>query len=159
MRGGAHVIDVCLQDPDRDEVEDVRQFYERLVQKIKLPIMVDSTDADDIEQALKYCQGKAIINSINLEDGEERFARVVPLAKQYGAALVVGTLDEDPDQGMGVTVERKLEIAERSHDLLTGKYGVREEDIIWDALVFPVGTGDATYMDAGGNTVEGVRAL
>jgi 5-methyltetrahydrofolate--homocysteine methyltransferase len=158
-RGGAHVIDVCLQDPDRDEAEDVRQFYERLVKKIKMPIMVDSTDANVIEQALKYCQGKAIINSINLEDGEERFERVVPLAKEYGAALVVGTIDEDPEQGMGVTVERKLAIAERSYDLLTGKYGVPEADIIWDPLVFPVGTGDATYMDAGGQTVEGVRAL
>ena len=158
-RGGAHVIDVCLQDPDRDEAEDVRRFYDRLVRKIKLPIMVDSTDANVIEQALKYCQGKAIINSINLEDGEARFARVVPLARTYGAAVVVGTIDEDPDQGMGVTVERKLEIAERSHDLLTRKYGLREEDIIWDPLVFPVGTGDATYMQAGGQTIEGVRAL
>ncbi|MAF10658.1 methionine synthase [Candidatus Poribacteria bacterium] len=159
VRGGAHVIDVCLQDPDRDEAEDVRRFYDRLVRKIKLPIMVDSTDATVIEQALKYCQGKAIINSINLEDGEERFARVVPLAKTYGAALVVGVIDEDPDQGMGVTVERKLAIADRSYALLTGKYGVAEEDIIWDPLVFPVGTGDATYMEAGAQTVEGVRAL
>ncbi|MBT5709612.1 methionine synthase, partial [Candidatus Poribacteria bacterium] len=159
VRGGAHVIDVCLQDPDRDEAEDVRQFFDRLVRKVKLPIMVDSTDATVIEQALKYCQGKAIINSINLEDGEERFERVVPLAQAYGAALVVGVIDEDPEQGMGVTVERKVAIAERSYGLLTGKYGVAEEDIIWDPLVFPVGTGDATYMDAGRQTVEGVRAL
>ncbi|MEO2002549.1 MAG: dihydropteroate synthase, partial [Candidatus Poribacteria bacterium] len=138
---------------------DMERFLDKVVRLVKVPLMIDSTDAEVMELALTYCQGKAVLDSINLEDGEERFARVVPLAKQYGAALVVGTIDEDPDQGMGVTVERKLEIAERSHDLLTGKYGVPEEDIIWDALVFPVGTGDATYMDAGGNTVEGVRAL
>jgi len=159
VRNGAHIIDVCLQDPDRNELEDMRKFLESLVTKVKVPLMIDSTDARVIEEALKYCQGKAIINSVNLEDGEERFERVVPLARRYGAALVCGTIDEDPVQGMGVTVERKLEIARRCYRLLTEKYGIPEEDIIWDPLTFPIGTGDANYMHAGRATIEGLRAL
>jgi 5-methyltetrahydrofolate--homocysteine methyltransferase len=159
VRNGAHVVDVCLQDPDRNEIEDMRKFLATLVAKVKAPLMVDSTDARVIEEALKFSQGKAIINSVNLEDGEERFERVVPLAKRYGAALVCGTIDEDPVQGMGVTVERKLAIARRAHKLLTEKYGVPEEDIIWDPLTFPVGTGDANYMLAGRATIEGLRVL
>src|SRR5918992_227972 len=98
VRSGAHVLDVCLQDPDRDEVSDVIQFLDHLNKKVKTPIMVDSTDAHVIEEALKRLQGKSIINSINLEDGEARFQAVVPLAKRYGAALVVGCIDDDKRQ-------------------------------------------------------------
>jgi 5-methyltetrahydrofolate--homocysteine methyltransferase len=98
--------------------------------------MVDSTDHVVIEAALKRCQGKCIINSINLEDGEERFEHVVPLIKRYGGAVVVGCIDEDPQQGMGVTRQRKLEIATRSFDLLVNKYGLPARDNIFDALVF-----------------------
>ena len=79
VRGGAQVLDVCLQDPDRDEVSDVVKFLEYLTKKIKVPIMLDSTDSRVIEEALKYTPGKSIINSINLEDGEDRFISVVPL--------------------------------------------------------------------------------
>src|SRR5262249_2087669 len=142
VRKGAHVLDVCLQDPDRNEMADLTTFLEMLVKKVKVPIMIDSTDAAVIEQALKRTQGKSIINSINLEDGEERFERVVPLARTYGAALVVGCIDEDKQQAQAITRARKLEIAQRSYELLTTKYGVAPEDIIFDALVFPVGTGD-----------------
>ena len=93
--------------------------------KVKVPLMIDSTDAAVIELALRKCQGKAIVNSINLEDGEERFERVVPLLKTYGGAVVVGCIDEDKQQGMAVTRARKLAIAERSYALLTEKYGLR----------------------------------
>ena len=158
-RGGANILDICLQDPDRDEQEDMRGFLTALSKIVKLPLMIDSTDPEVIEAALKMCQGKSIVNSINLEDGEERFARVVPLGKRYGAAFIVGTIDEDPEQGMGVTVERKLEIARRSHGLLTGKYGVPEEDIIWDPLVFPIGAGDENYAHAGKYTIEAVGRI
>ncbi len=81
VRKGAHVLDVCLQDPDRNEMADVTTFLDILVKKIKVPLMIDSTDANVIEESLKRSQGKAIINSINLEDGEERFKKVVPLAR------------------------------------------------------------------------------
>jgi 5-methyltetrahydrofolate--homocysteine methyltransferase len=121
--------------------------------------MIDSTDEKVIELALTYCQGKAIINSINLEDGEERYEAVVPLAKKFGAALVVGTIDDDPQTGMGVTRARKLEIAERSYKLLTEKYGVEPEDIYWDPLVFPCATGDANYVGSAVETIEGIRLI
>lgn len=158
-RGGAHIIDVCMADPDREELEDMLAFLPVLTRMTKAPLMIDSTDSEVIEEALKLCQGKSVINSINLEDGEERFESVVPLARRYGAALVVGCIDEDPDDGMAVTVERKLEIAERSYDLLTNKYGVPPEDIIFDPLVFPVGTGDEKYTSSAAATIDGVKAI
>ena len=159
VRKGAHVLDVCLQDPDRNEMADVTAFLETLVKKVKVPIMIDSTDAAVIEQALKRTQGKSIINSINLEDGEERFHKVVPLARRFGAALVVWCIDEDKQQAQAITRERKLQIAQRSYGLLTGKYGVAAADIFFDALVFPVGTGDKNYIGSGVETIEGIRLI
>ena len=138
VRNGAHIVDVCLQSTDRDEMKDIPPFYEKLIRKIKAPIMIDTTDPKAVELALTYCQGKAIINSINLEDGEEKFERMCPIAKAYGAALVVGTIDEDPLQAQAFTRERKLAVAQRSVQLLTEKYGIPAEDIIIDPLVFPV---------------------
>ncbi len=159
VKGGAQIIDICLANPDRDEMSDMRRFLAAVVNKVRVPLMIDSTDPAVIEAALTYCQGKAIINSVNLEDGEERFQRVVPLARRYGAALVVGTIDDDPKQGMGVTRERKLAIARREYDLLVNKYGVPPEDIYWDPLVFPCATGDAQYIGSAVETIEGVRLL
>ena len=158
-RNGAHILDVCLQDPDRDEATDVAAFLDLVTKKVKTPIMVDSTDAAVIELSLKRLQGKAIINSVNLEDGEERFQAVVPLARSYGAALVVGCIDDNKEQAQAITRERKLEVALRSAKLLTEKYGVPEEDLIFDPLVFPVGTGDVNYIGSGAETVEGVRLI
>jgi len=159
VKKGAHIVDVCLQDPDRDEAADMDAFLDHLVRKIKAPLMIDSTDADVIELALTYSQGKAIINSVNLEDGIERFERVVPLAKAYGAALVVGCIDDDPEQGMAVTRQRKLEVARRSHDILVNDFGIDPADIIFDPLVFPCGTGDANYLGSARETVEGIRLI
>jgi 5-methyltetrahydrofolate--homocysteine methyltransferase len=156
VRAQAQVLDVCLQDPDRDEMADVEGFLDRLVRVVKAPLMIDSTDAAVMERALTYCQGKAVLNSINLEDGRVRFDRVAPLARRFGAALVVGLIDE---KGMAVTVERKLEVARRSHQLLVEEYGVQPEDIWWDALVFPCGTGDQAYLGSAAQTIEGVRAV
>jgi 5-methyltetrahydrofolate--homocysteine methyltransferase len=156
VRGGAQVLDVCLQDPDRDEGADLEAFLDRLVRLVKVPLMIDTTDAAVMERALTWCQGKSILNSINLEDGEERFDKVVPLARRYGAALVVGCIDET---GMAVTVERKLEVARRSYEILTERWGVRPEDIWWDALVFPVGTGDVNYVGSARATIDAVAAL
>ena len=159
VRNGAHVLDVCLQDPDRDELADITTFLDLVTRKVKSPIMIDSTDSNVIEQSLKRLQGKSIINSVNLEDGEARFQAVAPLAAAYGAALVVGCIDDDKQQAQAITRERKLEIALRSRQLLTEKYGIPEEDIIFDPLVFPAGTGDENYVGSAAETIEGVRLI
>jgi 5-methyltetrahydrofolate--homocysteine methyltransferase len=159
IKNGAQIIDVCLQDPDRDETADADAFLSKTIRMVKAPLMLDSTDAKVLELGLKWSQGKAILNSINLEDGEERFKTVVPLAQRYGAALVVGTIDEDPEHGMAVTRQRKLEVARRSYTLLTEKYGVPAEDILFDPLVFPCGTGDEKYVGSAEETVEGIRLI
>ncbi|MHC4858458.1 MAG: methionine synthase [Planctomycetota bacterium] len=156
VRSGGQVLDVCLQDTERDELEDVTAFLDRLVRLVKVPIMIDSTDSDVMERALTLCPGKAILNSINLEDGLSRFERVVPLARRFGAALVVGLIDE---QGMAVSIERKMEIARKSHRVLTEDHGVPPEDIWWDALTFPCATGDENYLGSAGLTIEGIRRL
>src|SRR5574341_364347 len=158
-RSGAQDLDVCLANPDRDAAADTDRFMAQLARKVKVPLMIDSTDARAIERALRHCQGKAIVNSINLEDGEERFEKVVPLLKTYGGAVVVGAIDEDKQQGMAVTRQRKLAIVERSHALLTQKYGVPARDLIFDALVFPAATGDANYVGSAVETIEGIRAI
>src|SRR5579862_7747219 len=159
VKGGAHIVDVCLQSTERDEKRDIEPFYEKLIRKVKAQVMVDTTDPSAVEMALTYCQGKAIINSINLEDGEEKFEKVVPIAHAYGAAVVVGCIDEDKLQAQAFTRERKLEIAQRSYELLTKKYGLDREDIIFDPLVFPCATGDENYIGGAVETVEGIRAI
>ncbi|MFI5347109.1 MAG: methionine synthase [Elusimicrobiota bacterium] len=159
VRAGAHIIDVCLANPDRDEKDDLIAFFEKAVRKVKVPFMIDSTDSAVMEEALKRAPGKCILNSINLEDGAERFEAVIPLVHKYGAALVVGTIDEDKVMGMGLTRARKLAIAERSFNLLTTKYGIAPEDIIFDPLVFPAGTGDKNYWGSAVETVEGIRLI
>src|SRR6266446_5324485 len=150
VRGGAKVVDVCLQSTERDE---------KLIRKVKAPVMIDTTDPSAVAQALTYCQGKAIINSINLEDGEEKFEKVVPIAHDFGAAVVCGCIDEDKLQAQAFTRERKLGIAQRSYKLLTEKYGLAPEDIIFDPLVFPCATGDENYIGGAVETVEGIRLI
>jgi 5-methyltetrahydrofolate--homocysteine methyltransferase len=159
IRNGAHVVDVCLQSSDRDELNDIPLFYEKLIRKIKAPVMIDTTDVKSVEFSLTYCQGKSIINSINLEDGEEKFERMCPIARRYGAALVVGCIDEDPVQAQAFTRERKLAVAERSVELLTAKYGIAPEDIIIDPLVFPCATGDENYIGGAVETIEAIRLI
>ena len=159
VKGGAHIVDVCLQSTERDEKKDIEPFYEKLIRKIKAPVMIDTTDPATVRLALTYCQGKAIINSINLEDGEEKFENVVPMAHDFGAAVVVGCIDEDKLQAQAFTRERKLEIAQRSYELLTKKYAMVPEDIVFDPLVFPCATGDENYIGGAVETVEGIRLI
>lgn len=156
VKRGAHVIDICLANPDRDEMKDMEAFLQYVVKKVKVPLMIDSTDPKVIEKALTYSQGKALINSINLEDGESRFEEIAPIIKKFGAAVVVGTIDE---KGMAVTRERKLEVARRSYDLLVNQFGLNPQDLIFDPLVFPVGTGDEAYIGSALETVEGIRLI
>ncbi|MDD5630185.1 MAG: homocysteine S-methyltransferase family protein, partial [Elusimicrobia bacterium] len=159
VRGGAQVLDVCLANPDRDELADMERLLERLAPAVRVPLMIDSLDPAVVEAALRRCPGKCIINSVNLEEGEKRFAAVAPLALRYGAALVVGTIDEDKAAGMALTRARKLAVARRSHGLLTGKYGVPEEDLYFDPLVFPAASGDGKYTGSSGETVAALRLI
>ncbi len=159
VKGGAQVIDICVANPDRDEASDMTRILEFLPRKVRAPIMIDSTDTKVVELALQRLQGKCLFNSINLEDGEERFAQVSDLIHRYGGSVVVGCIDEDPQHGMAVTRERKLAVAKRSYDLLVNKYGLRPEDLIFDPLVFPVGSGDAAYIGSAVETIEGVRLI
>ena len=159
VKGGAQIIDVNLQNADRDELHDVDRFYDLLNRKVRAPIMIDTTDPVALERALTYCQGKSIINSVNLEDGLEKFERVAPLARTYGAALVVGCIDEDKQQAQAITRERKRDIAVRSWQLLTERYGIRAGDIIFDPLVFPCATGDENYRGSAIETIEGIRLI
>src|SRR5437879_2837677 len=121
--------------------------------------MIDTTDPTAIELGLTYCQGKAIIHSSKLEDGEEKFGRVGPIVNEFGAAVVIGCIDEDKLQAQAFTRERKLAIAQRSYKLLTEKYELGREDIIFDPLVFPCATGDENYIGGAVETVEGIRMI
>ena len=159
VKSGAQILDINLENPDRDELADIDAFYPLLIRRVKVPLMIDTTNPNAVERALAYCQGKAIVNSINFEEGEERFDRIVPLLRKFGAAVVVGTIDEDPDQAQAITRERKLTIAERAHALLTNKWQFPEEDIIFDSLVFPCGTGDANYIGSAVETIESLRLI
>ena len=107
VKRGAQIVDVCLSHPDRDELADVADFYPRLTRLVKAPLMIDATDPAVLEAALKQSQGKAVINSINLEDGEERLELVAPLLRKYGAAVVVGTIDENHVFPEDIIVEEK----------------------------------------------------
>ena len=156
IKGDADVIDVCLANPDRDEVADMKAFLEKVSKFAKVPIMIDSTDINVVEKGLTYLQGKGIINSINLEDGEEKFKKMAEVIKEFGAAVVVGLIDEE---GMAVSLEKKIKVARRSYELFTKKYGIDERDIIFDTLVFPVATGDQKYIGSASATIEAIREI
>ncbi len=159
IKTGADIIDICLANPDRNELVDMERFLKVVTKKIRVPIMIDSTDDKVIHKALTMCQGKAIINSINLEDGEKGFEKIVPLAKEFGAALVVGCIDDNKDDGMAKSRDRKLAIAKRSYDILVSKFKFPKEDIYFDPLVFPCATGDSNYSGLAIETIEGLRLI
>ncbi len=153
---GAHLVDVCAAYVGRDELRDMREIVTRFNTQVPLPMVIDSTEAPVIEQALQLIAGKAIVNSINLEDGEARVDHVVPLCKKYGSAVIALTIDE---QGMAKTAERKLAIAQRLYDLVVRKYGMRPHDLILDTLTFTLGSGDEEFRRAGLETIEAIRLI
>ncbi len=156
IKEGAHVLDVCVAYVGRDEVRDMKEFVSRLNTQVPLPLVIDSTEANVIEAALQLCAGKAIVNSINLEDGEERIDKVIPLCKKYGAAVVALTIDE---RGMAKTANDKLGIAKRIYDLVVNKYGMKPGDLIFDTLTFTLGSGDEEFRKAGIETIEAIRLI
>lgn len=156
VRKGAHLLDVCTAYVGRPEVSDMKETVDRFNQQLDVPLMIDSTEVPVIAESLKLLGGRAIVNSINLEDGEERLDTVVALCKEFGAAVVALTIDED---GMAKTVEKKVEIARRIYHLCVNKHGLRPQDLVFDALTFTLGSGDAEFRDAGVNTIEGIRQI
>jgi 5-methyltetrahydrofolate--homocysteine methyltransferase len=137
-REGAHVLDVNVDFVGRDGEKDMHELASRLVTNVKIPLMFDSTEWQKMEAGLQHAGGKSILNSTNYEDGEPRFAKVLELAKTYGAGVVVGTIDE---QGMARSAEGKFSIAKRAYEQATGKYGIPADDIFFDALALPISTG------------------
>jgi len=156
IREGAHVLDVCVDYVGRDGVPDMDVLAARLAQQSTVPVMLDSTQADVIEAGLKRIGGRAIINSINLEDGENRMDAVCPMARQYGAALVALLIDEE---GQARDVEWKLRIAHRIHDLAVDKHGLAPEDLVFDALTFPLGSGQEDLRGDAIATIEAIRRI
>jgi 5-methyltetrahydrofolate--homocysteine methyltransferase len=157
VESGAHVLDVCVAVTERsDEAEQMAKVVKLLSMTAETPIMIDSTEPAVIERALEAIPGRAIINSINMENGRERIERVVPLAKKHGAALVALTIDPI---GMAKTRERKLEVAKKIYDIVVGEYGMKAEDLIYDDLTFTLATGDAEWVDSAVETIEGIRLI
>ncbi|WP_321469175.1 methionine synthase [Halarcobacter sp.] len=154
VRAGAHVVDVSVGFAGRDEREDMDKVVSLYSQKVSLPLMPDSTQVPALEAALKQIGGRPIINSVNLEDGEEKFDEICKLAKKFGAALVCLVIDEI---GMAKTKERKLEIAERIYDLCINRHGFKGDDLVFDMLTFTIGSGDEEYRTAGIETLEAIR--
>jgi 5-methyltetrahydrofolate--homocysteine methyltransferase len=157
VEGGAHVLDICVALTERaDEAEQMRKVVKKLAMGIEAPLMIDSTEAGVIEAALKTYPGRAIINSINIENGRARIDALTPLAVTHGAAMVALTIDEE---GMAKTVERKVAIAKRIHDIVVGEYGLPPESLIFDDLTFTLATGDAEFRPSAHATIEGIRAI
>ena len=156
IREGAHVLDVCVDYVGRDGVPDMDTLVEQLARQSTVPIMLDSTQADVIEAGLARLGGRAIVNSVNLEDGEARMDAVCPMARQYGAALVALLIDEE---GQARDVEWKLRIAHRIHDLAVDKHGLAPGDLVFDALTFPLGSGQEDLRGDAMATVDAIRRI
>jgi len=155
VKEGAHVLDVNVDYVGRDGEKDMKELVSRLVTNVNLPLMLDSTEWQKMEAGLKVAGGKCILNSTNYEDGDERFFKVLELAKQYGAGIVVGTIDEE---GMARTAERKFAIAQRAYrDAL--EYGIPAHEIFYDPLALPISTGIEEDRENGKATIESIRMI
>jgi 5-methyltetrahydrofolate--homocysteine methyltransferase len=158
-REGAHALDVCVDYVGRDGVRDARELISRLVTATTLPLVLDSTEPAVLEAGLECTGGRVMINSVNYEDGDgptSRFARIMPLVREHGAAVVALTIDET---GQARTAEHKFEIAKRLIEDLTGNWGMRLADITVDTLTFPIATGQDETRRDGIETIEAIRRL
>jgi len=154
VRAGAHIIDVSVGFAGRDETKDMNEVASLYAQKIALPLMPDSTQIPALVQALKLIGGKPILNSVNLEDGIERFDEICQLAKKFGTSLVCLVIDE---VAMAKTKDDKVRIAQRIYDRAVNLHGLNPEDLVFDMLVFTIGSGDEEYHTAGIETIEAIK--
>ena len=158
-RDGAHLLDVCIDYVGRDGVADARAVVSRLASASTLPLVIDSTEPPVIQAGLELIGGRAVVNSVNFEDGDgptSRYARIMPLVKEHGAAVIALTIDED---GQARTAETKVAIASRLIDDLVGTWGMHIEDIVVDTLTFPIATGQEETRRDAIETIEAIRAL
>jgi 5-methyltetrahydrofolate--homocysteine methyltransferase len=156
VKEGAHMLDVCAAYVGRDEQKDMHEIMSRFNKQVLLPLVIDSTESNVIEEALQHIGGKAVINSINMEDGEERINKIVPLCKKYGAAVIALTIDE---QGMAKSAESKLAVARRIYELVVDKYGMKPHDLIFDTLTFTLGSGDEEFRRSAIETIQSIRLI
>jgi len=156
---GAHVLDLNVDYAGRDNARDMAEIVKRLVRQVDAPLMLDSTQIKTVEAGLKHAGGKCIINSANFEDGEEKFDELCHLAKKYGAALVIGSIDEDKEASMARTADRKLAISQRAFERATSVHGLAAADLLFDPLVLPVSTGMESDRRSALETIEGTRRI
>ncbi|XIE79578.1 methionine synthase [Streptomyces sp. SBR177] len=159
IREGAHMLDLCVDYVGRDGAADMAELAGRFATASTLPIVLDSTEVGVLRAGLEKLGGRAVLNSVNYEDGdgpESRFAQVTALAREHGAALMALTIDEE---GQARTAEKKVEIAERLIADLTGNWGIRESDILIDTLTFTICTGQEESRGDGIATIEAIREL
>ncbi|MCD9187660.1 MAG: methionine synthase [Pyrinomonadaceae bacterium] len=154
-REGAHILDVNVDFVGRDGVADMHELVSKLVTNVKIPLMLDSTEWEKMEAGLKLAGGKCILNSTNYEDGEPRFMRLLELAKEYGAAIVIGLIDED---GMARTAEDKVKIARRAFKQATA-FGIEAHDIFFDPLALPISTGIEEDRANAKSTIEAIKTI
>ena len=155
IKEGAHVLDVNVDFVGRDGERDMKELVSRLVTTATIPLMLDSTEWQKMEVGLKVAGGKCILNSTNYEDGDERFLKVLELAKTYGAGVVIGTIDED---GMARTADQKVKIAQRAYRAVL-EYGIPPHEIFFDTLALPVSTGIEEDRENGKATIESIRRI
>jgi 5-methyltetrahydrofolate--homocysteine methyltransferase len=156
---GAHVLDVCVALTERpDEDAQMRHVVKLLSQGVEAPLCIDTTEADVVEAALEQSPGRAIVNSINLENGRERTDTVLPHVRDHGAAVIALTIDRDLG-GMAKTAEIKLAVARKIHEIAVGEYGLAPDALIFDALTFTLATGDEEFRRSAVETIEGIRAI
>jgi 5-methyltetrahydrofolate--homocysteine methyltransferase len=154
---GAHGLDVCVALTERDDEDHLmHHVVKRLANAVPVPLVIDSTEVDVIEVALKAYPGRCLINSTHLESGPEKAGKIFKLAQKYNAAVIALTIDED---GMAKTAERKVEVAKRIYDLAVHAYGLKPEDLVFDALTFTLATGDPTLADSAQQTLQGIKQI
>ncbi|TDD28020.1 methionine synthase [Kribbella turkmenica] len=159
IRDGAHLLDLCVDYVGRDGVADMKEIAGRLATASTLPIVLDSTEPAVLQAGLDMLGGRCALNSVNFEDGEgegSRFARIAGLAREYGAAVVALTIDED---GQARTAEKKVAIAERLLETLERDYGIAGHDVLIDCLTFTLATGQEESRRDGIETIEAIREL
>ena len=155
VKENAHVLDVNVDYVGRDGEKDMQELVNRIVTNVNLPLMLDSTEWQKMEAGLKVAGGKCILNSTNYEDGDERFFKVLDLAKRYGAGVVIGTIDEN---GMARTADQKVAIAKRAYRDAV-EYGIPAREIFYDPLALPISTGIEEDRRNGAETIEAIRRI